>query len=418
MSTGSEAARRARDPRLDFFRGLGMCIILIAHIPWNPWTNWIPARFGFSDAADMFVFCSGMASAIAFGAVFDRHGWWAGARRIVHRLWQVYWAHVCVVFVVLAVAVGIDQRLGVDHYVREELLLQPMLDAPGPRLLGLLTLRYVPNYFDILPMYLVILAMTPAAMLLASRDPLLAIGASVALWTGAQLGLLELTADAATGRPWFFNPFAWQMLFFTGFAFARGWLPPPPRSGGLMLAALVAVAASAPFSCQREFACYAGFGAFPALGDAHDALGPWISKTQLGPLRYAHFLGTAYLAYLAVGEGGRRLSGAVAGALRRIGRQTLAVFLTGLVAAQVLGAALDVAGRSPIAVLAVNIAGQLILFGAALVVSAFKAPSGRARTKKAPEAQPGLHPASAYTRGAAPADAAGGSAGSYLERST
>ncbi len=61
-----------RDPRLDFFRGVGMFIILIAHITNNPWTLWIPARFGFSDATEMFVFCSGMASALAFGAVVSR----------------------------------------------------------------------------------------------------------------------------------------------------------------------------------------------------------------------------------------------------------------------------------------------------------------------------------------------------------
>ena len=58
-------APRTRDLRLDFFRGIGMFIILIAHITDNPWTLWIPARFGFSDATEMFVFCSGMASAIA-----------------------------------------------------------------------------------------------------------------------------------------------------------------------------------------------------------------------------------------------------------------------------------------------------------------------------------------------------------------
>ena len=70
----SPSISRPRDPRLDFFRGIAMFIILLAHTPGNPWTLWIPARFGFSDATETFVFCSGMASAIAFGAVFDRHG--------------------------------------------------------------------------------------------------------------------------------------------------------------------------------------------------------------------------------------------------------------------------------------------------------------------------------------------------------
>ena len=106
MKQIGEGARAPRDPRLDFFRGLGMFIILVAHIPWNPWTNWIPARFGFSDAADLFVFCSGMASALAFAAVFDRNGLLIGALRILHRVWQVYWAHIGGFFVVLGLVSG------------------------------------------------------------------------------------------------------------------------------------------------------------------------------------------------------------------------------------------------------------------------------------------------------------------------
>ena len=53
-----------RDPRLDVFRGLAMAIILVAHVPGNPLAEFIPARFGPSDAAEMFVFCSGFAAAL------------------------------------------------------------------------------------------------------------------------------------------------------------------------------------------------------------------------------------------------------------------------------------------------------------------------------------------------------------------
>jgi hypothetical protein len=83
----------ARDLRLDFFRGLAMLIIFVAHVPGNSWTEYIPARFGFSSAAEMFVFCSGCASAIAFGSVFARCGWATGTIRIACRIWQLYWAH-------------------------------------------------------------------------------------------------------------------------------------------------------------------------------------------------------------------------------------------------------------------------------------------------------------------------------------
>ena len=94
-----------RDPRLDFYRGIAMFIILFAHTPGNFFTSWIPARWGFSDATEMFVFCSGMASAIAFGRTFDRAGLLMGAARVGYRVWQVYWAHIGLFFATLALAV-------------------------------------------------------------------------------------------------------------------------------------------------------------------------------------------------------------------------------------------------------------------------------------------------------------------------
>ena len=51
-----------------------MLIIFVAHVPQNHWSNFIPAQFGFSDAAEMFVFCSGFAAAIAFGGTFIKAG--------------------------------------------------------------------------------------------------------------------------------------------------------------------------------------------------------------------------------------------------------------------------------------------------------------------------------------------------------
>ncbi|MEM9736055.1 MAG: OpgC domain-containing protein, partial [Pseudomonadota bacterium] len=91
--------KRPRDLRLDFFRGLAMFIILLAHTPGNTWTLWIPARFGFSDATEIFVFCSGMASAMAFGTVYLKRSWFLGTARIVFRIWQVYWCHIGVILV-------------------------------------------------------------------------------------------------------------------------------------------------------------------------------------------------------------------------------------------------------------------------------------------------------------------------------
>jgi hypothetical protein len=142
---------RKRDVRLDFFRGIGMFIILIAHITNNPWTLYIPARFGFSDATEMFIFCSGMASAIAFGTVFSKAGFWLGCFRVLHRMWQVYWVHIGAFFFTL-VAMMLINKTG--YFPRDEvgaLNLYPFLKSSGANVIGLFTLTYVPNYFDILP---------------------------------------------------------------------------------------------------------------------------------------------------------------------------------------------------------------------------------------------------------------------------
>ena len=384
MKQIGEGARAPRDPRLDFFRGLGMFIILVAHIPWNPWTNWIPARFGFSDAADLFVFCSGMASALAFAAIFDRNGLLFGALRILHRVWQVYWAHIGGFFVVLGLVAGADQWLGTGRYA-EGLLIDPVLADFKSYIGSIMTLRFIPNYFDILPMYLAILAMIPAMMTLERIHRALPVAASLALWLAAQSGYLQLTADAATGRTWFFNPFGWQLIFFTGFGFMRGWLPAPPRDMRLAILAVAFVLIAAPVSCQDSFSCHAGWGYVPALGAIHQWLAPAIDKTNIGALRYLHFMATAYLAFLAVGPQGRNLHGFLAERVRRVGQQTLAVFLTGLVAAQALGMVLDFVGRGFVASVAANVVGFAILVAAAAIVSWFKSPpwskAGRARSQ-------------------------------------
>jgi hypothetical protein len=360
-----------RDPRLDFFRGLAMFVIVIAHTPGNPWTLWIPARFGFSDATEIFVFCSGMASAIAFGGTFARHGWAVGAARTLYRVWQVYWAHVGVflsvaTLVVLMTAADVTGR----DYVAG-LNLVRFFDDPAIGLPALMTLRYVPNYFDILPMYLVILAMLPVAVALARVHPGLVALASGTVWLAAALGQLDLPASPWVDRVWFFNPFGWQVAFFTGYAFMAGWLPAPPVRPALVTLAAVVVVLSVPFAWFRLL------DASPALAAGAEALWPLTGKTDFGALRYVHFLAVAYLAWVAVGPAGRRLEAGrvrprVVAVVRKVGQQSLGVFVAGLALAQALGVAIDVLGHSAAAMAAVNLGGMAAVVGTAYLVGWFR----------------------------------------------
>ncbi|MGL5012392.1 MAG: OpgC family protein [Paracoccaceae bacterium] len=365
---------KERDLRLDFFRGIGMFIILIAHITSNPWALWIPARFGFSDATEMFVFCSGMASAIAFGGVFARAGWAMGTLRIAHRVWQVYWVHLGVFFVTLTLMLTLNAT-GV--FPRDEvgaLNLYPFLNSTGPNLIGLLTLTYVPNYFDILPMYLVILALIPVMMALAQLDVRLAVLASAALWVAATAGLnlpAELWFTKPSTRAWFFNPFAWQLVFFTGFALMAGWLPQPPVRRWLVWLALAIVVLSVPFAWQKVI------GLSELVRDFRRDWVVLIDKTDFGLLRFVHFLALAYLAWVAVGPAGAHLRrggwiGQCITLIAGVGKQSLAVFAASMVLARFLGAVLDLAGNGPLEALLVNVAGFAAIIAVARLAAFFK----------------------------------------------
>ena len=329
--------KRPRDPRLDFFRGCAMFIILLAHTPKNGWTLWIPARFGFSDATEIFVFCSGMASAMAFGAVFVERGLLLGTARVGFRVWQVYWAHVGVFLFTVAMLAAINLwELGAPGFdYRERPYVMPVFDNTEAAVVGLLTLTYVPGLFDILPMYLVILAMIPAVMALHRIGGGPAVGAAVAVvWLGATLAGLARTVAAEgaaagplatmgeaflwmnlparpwAGATWFFNPFGWQLVFFTGFAFGMGWLAPPPVSRRLIRLAVGALLLTIPFAWHR---LHAGVYLPDSwllqdwLEAAREVIEPLRWKTWQGLLRYLHFLALAYLAWVAVGPRGARL---------------------------------------------------------------------------------------------------------------
>lgn len=409
------SAKRPRDPRLDFFRGIAMFIILLAHTPGNPWTKWIPARFGFSDATEIFVFCSGMASALAFGAVFNNHGWWMGTIRTAHRCWQVYWAHIGMFVAIAMCMVALNLVPGLTRDYVGQLNLHPFFNAPAENLLGLATLTYVPNYFDILPMYLVILMMIPIVMGLGRVDPRFAIAFVALLWLASMTGrfadegweslaplaarfeFLHLPAQfwfepPGNARHWFFNPFGWQLVFFTGFMLMLGWIPAPPVRLWLIVLAAVIVLAVIPVShigirryAWQEASNLAPFWAEyrQSVIDTRIAGREWISKTDFGLLRYLHFLAVAYLAWVAVGPLGSRLQigtywPRVVTVIRRVGQQSLAVFLTSMLLARLMGVAFDFGdlngfGRGNILYVAfINLAGFAILIGTAYLVGWIK----------------------------------------------
>lgn len=391
VASPAKAGKRERDLRLDFFRGLTMFIIFIAHADANPWNGWIPARFGFSSGTELFVFCSGLASAIAFGSVFVRRGFGFGLARILLRLWQVYWAQIGVVLVVIGVMFAAEagfpgQGLNTDP-------LPDLLRDPATAIAGLLTLRWLPGYLDILPMYLVILALIPVMMAASLLHRLLPFALSLALYALAWGTGLNLVGNPWTGLGWFFNPFAWQLIFFTGFGLGMGWLRPPPlRDRGWLALAGAIVLASIPVS-------FWGFHQLvPALGEVYAAILPGNEKTDLHWLRYVHFLALTYLVLSIVEPHKARLGHGAAMVVVKVGRQSLATFLVSLVAARIASLLFHLAGEGVWITLSINLFGLGLVVVTAYTVAWFKSSPWIGKDVKAAPAQISKESAGAVAR--------------------
>lgn len=342
-----------------------MLIIFIAHVPRNLWGQYIPARFGYSDATEMFVFCSGFAAAIAFGGTFVRAGFWIGTARILYRCWQIYAAHIGMFFFITAIAVFGTRLLGGKNYI-DSLNLGRFFSLTADAMAGLFTLTYVPNYFDILPMYIVALAFVPAVMLIAKFNTSAALGASAAVYVGSWVFGWELPAEPWSDRPWFFNPFCWQFLFFTGYGLSRGWVRAPKPRLVLALLALAFVL----FSLVTSYPPI--WSEFPELDPVRDAIRPFRGKTKFGILRWLHFLSLAYLSHCLLANRQWLLTTKWTKPIITVGQQALPSFLFSMGASYVGGMALDQLGRSVPAFALVNITGLTMVVLLAHVAAWYK----------------------------------------------
>jgi len=205
-----------RDPRLDVFRGICLVMIFINHVPGTVFEDYTSRNFGFSDAAEGFVLMSGIAAGLAYSADFRATSMrlWTGLARVWRRVWTLYLVHILTTFAALAVAGGVALWLGNSELLFENQMKWVWLD-PLRTLIGLVILTHQFGYVNILPLYLVLLAVAPVLLFLAWRYPLWLMAASVAVWLAAGIWRLGPPNYPSSGV-WFFNPLAWQVIFITG----------------------------------------------------------------------------------------------------------------------------------------------------------------------------------------------------------
>ncbi len=390
------AVMRERDVRLDFFRGLAMFIIFLAHSPNNTWTWYIPAHLGFSSGAEMFVFCSGIASAMAFGTLFVKRGFWLGTMRVAHRVWQVYWAHICLSLVILFAFMWLTQVTGQPYY--EQASGWFLVNKPVDAIVGLLTLHYFAAYMDILPMYILLLAAIPLMMLLSRLHPLAPIAASFALWlyvqcvnlwfAGQWLPEVHFPATPDGAVKWHFNPAAWQFIFFTGFAFSIGWLKRPAFGQGWLFWLCIAYLVLAFFASSwvpMYWESYWRTGVWwtgekdvwkSSLWDFKEWLlfkkvGGGVTEMQVW--RYIHILAFSYVLLTLVDPVKHMLRSNWLSPIILVGQQSLATFLASTALAVLGSVAIDLAGRNWWNQALVNLGGFATIILIAFIARSFKA---------------------------------------------
>jgi hypothetical protein len=325
----------------------------LSHIPGSWLQGWLPGRFGFSDAADLFVFCSGFVSATAYGLIFERD-FVAGTAKVIRRLFQVYLAHIVLFFVTISMFIFFN-NLGFNILFAQRTYTDLIVRYPLDVIFGVITLTYQPKYFDILPLYVVLLAFIPLFSALRRAGKSVPIIVSLALWVASQAGL-NLPGDRLGAHEWYFNPFAYQLIFFVGWAFALGWLERPKLTRFRLASAVVFLSVCVPLCLPRLRL------EFPELERARETLMPLIDKTDLGILRLVYFLAAAYVTLALVDIFKRRyrtltVANIAVSLLRRLGSHSLGVFVLGLFLSQLFGVFIALIEPTHVKVAILNVVG-------------------------------------------------------------
>ncbi len=286
----SVAVAAKRDVRLDLFRGLALWLIFLDHIPSNA-VSWVTIRnYGFSDATEIFVFISGYTAAFVYGRAMRERGFVLATARVLRRAWQIYAAHIFLFMIYMAEIAYVAGSFDNPLYA-EEMGILDFLKQPDVTLIQALLLKFKPAGMDILPLYIVLLVGFPPLLWLLLRQPVVALAASVTLY--ALSWQFDWNMPTYPSGWWLFNPFAWQLIFVFGAWCALGGsqrLAPlirSPATQGLAVAYLL-------FAFLITLTWY-----FPRYGHyvprwLADFMYP-IDKTDLDPLRFAHFLALAVL---------------------------------------------------------------------------------------------------------------------------
>jgi hypothetical protein len=337
--------------------------------------------FGFFAAAEGFILLSAVFTGLVYSRVAEREGVSAMWRRVIARAGRLYGYHL----VLLGIAFVIGAPLAAHgHRPAMHNLLDFYYEVGRARAyLEAALLLYRPPLLDILPIYVIFLALTPLALWLGARAGWrYAFAGGITLWLLAQLGLRSFSHDVLATHLGLQVPLN-EMGAFDLWAWQLWWL------GGLWLGVRWARDDLPVEAWARRLAIPAGivFTSLLALRHAQIAgnvalggLAPLLEKWNLGPGRMVDFTAAAVLT-IRIRPALARLA---VRPLQLLGRASLEVFCVHVVC--VFTALIILGDRSAIrgwAAIAVVLASGSAMLLTAVVVTRAKAHASRSRPRAA-----------------------------------
>jgi hypothetical protein len=315
-----------RDLRLDLFRGLANWAIFLDHIPHEVMSSITTRNYGFSDAADLFVFISGYTAACVFGRIMIERGCVAAASKLVKRVSKLYAAHIIVLAIYIAIVGGVSRGLhdpdDLNQFNVAVFMSHPLWESSQA-----LLLRYKPVNLDVLPLYILLLGTFAPALWLMVRKPTLTLAGSLVVYFAARHFGWNLPASPS--GLWYFNPFTWQLLFFLGAWTALGGaqaVQPVIRTRTVFCLAVAFIVFASVVTMAINF---------PGLGNLlpHWILQPFYpnDKTNLAPYRVVHLMAVAVVVTRLLAADSPILQWRLCAPAIKCGQHPLEVFCIGIV---------------------------------------------------------------------------------------
>ena len=277
---------KKRIDSIDFWRGLVLVCIFIDHIPGNILENFTLRNIGFSDSAEAFVFLSGFSVVLAYAKRLQTDGPSAGSVPIFRRALKIYCVHIMLTFLGIAL-VAFAVLIAQTHVVEPDPARHAVIHDPLHALPSVFAMTTQIGYFNILPMYVVLLLAAPAYLLIGLRNRWNMLACSIALYAFARIFQLDLPSWPVQGG-WYFNPFTWQLMFaigiFVGLTIRNEAIPYSRLLFWLCVT----------YSIAAALINTSLFGAAPGLVDQAGHYLDW-DKSSLGVSRIIDFLAHAYV---------------------------------------------------------------------------------------------------------------------------